>query len=264
MNYKTIVVEQKDHIGKLYFNRPEMLNAMSDEMRLELHHFFQKATCDRDLRVLIVSGNGRAFSAGADLNVFKQRYETYRDKGQQDCSYRLLLPKALAAFPKPIIAAINGPAVGFGATMPLNCDIRIASTEAKFSFAFARLGVTPEFCSSYFLPRLIGFGQASELIYTARMIDAHEALRIGLVNRVVSPEVLLSEAQSIAEKIAAFPPEAVQGAKKLLRHGSHSALEQVLEYEAHVFQQATQNQAHYDAVCRILEEVNAKKNCNIF
>ena len=102
-------------------------------------------------------------------------------------------------FSKPIVVAINGVAVGFGATMPLICDIRIASTKARFSFAFARLGVTPEFCSSYFLPRLIGSGKAAELVFRARMIDAEEALSLGLVNRVVPPEKLLDEARSMAE-----------------------------------------------------------------
>jgi len=259
MDYKTILIDREEHIATLYLNRPHVLNALCDEMREEFQDFLQDASKDKELRVLIVSGKGRAFCAGADLNVFKERYEAFRREGQKDHPHRFLFPRALAAFPKPIIAAINGPAVGFGATMPLNCDIRIASTKAKFRFAFAPLGVTPEFCSSYFLPRLVGFGRASELVLTARMFDAEEALKIGLVSRVVPPEDLLPEAKKIADQIARLPSGAIQAEKRLLRHGSHSSLDQVLEYEALALQHAMQTQEHYDAVCHVLEEISAQK-----
>jgi enoyl-CoA hydratase/carnithine racemase len=259
MTYNTIAVEKRDHIGLLFLNRPEVLNALSEEMSQELLHFLGAAAADDDIRVLILSGKGRAFSAGADLNMFKNRYEAYRESGQSVNAARVELPRAFIGFPKPIIAAINGPAVGFGATVPLNCDIRLASTQAKISFAFARVGVTPEFGSSYFLPRLIGYGKAAELVYTAKMFDAQEALQIGLVNRVVAPEELLPAAEEMAAQIAQMPVAAIRDAKKLLRHGSHSTLEQVLEYESLVFQNATQTQEHYDAVNRIMEELKRAK-----
>lgn len=259
MIYNTIAVEKRNHIGLLFLNRPEVLNALSEEMSRELLHFLAGAAADDDLRVLILSGKGRAFSAGADLNMFQSRYEAYRESGQSANAARVELPRAFIGFPKPIIAAINGPAVGFGATVPLNCDIRLASTQAKISFAFARVGVTPEFGSSYFLPRLIGYGKAAELVYTAKMLDAQEALQIGLVNRVVAPEELLPAAEQMAAQIAQMPVAAIRDAKKLLRHGSHSTLEQVLEYESLVFQHATQTQEHYDAVNRIMEELKRAK-----
>jgi len=255
MDYKTILVERKGPVGMLYLNRPEVLNALSADMRLELGHFLGLAAQDDALRVLVVSGKGRAFSAGADLNMFKAQYETYRKEGQTDAGQRAILPKAFIRFPKPIIAAINGPAVGFGATMPLDCDIRIASTQAKFRFAFARLGVTPEFCSSYFLPRLIGYGKAAELVFTARMVEAAEALQIGLVNQVVAPDDLLPTAEKMAADIAQWPGAAIRAAKQLLRHGSHSTVEQVLDYEALVFHHATQTPEHYEAVCRTIEDL---------
>lgn len=253
--YKTIFVEGNENIKLLYLNRPEKLNALSDEMRLELEHFFQTAAKSTEIRVVIVSGKGLAFSAGADLNMLKLRYEAFRQEGQQNDSYRLSLPIALMKFPKPIIAAINGAAVGFGATMPLNCDIRIASTRAKFSFAFARLGVTPEYCSSYFLPRLIGYGQASELFFTGKMINAEEALRIGLINRIVPPEELLSEAQTLAEQIARMPLAAILAAKRLVRLASHSSLDQIFEYETIEFRKNSHTPEHYDAVCRIIADL---------
>ena len=259
MDYRTIRVERTDHVHTLVFNQPETLNILTDEMRQELYHFFLHAETDPDLHVVVVTGSGRAFSAGIDLNVLKERYETFVQKGPQDASHRLLLPRTLMTFPKPIIAAINGMAVGFGATIPLLCDIRIASTTAMFSYPFTRLGVTPEFCSSYFLPRLIGSGNAAELVFSARMIDAEEAMRIGLVNRVVSPEKLLDEAQVLAEEIAKLPSWSLQMSKRLLRHGSHSTMHQTLEYEASAFYQSCQTKEHYAAACRVLDEINAKK-----
>jgi 2-(1,2-epoxy-1,2-dihydrophenyl)acetyl-CoA isomerase len=258
MHDKTIAVEKKDLIALLFLNRPEVLNALCDEMGHELLHFLREAASDDTIRVLILSGKGRAFSAGADLNMFKTRYENYKRTGGSDNAARTELPKAFIGFPKPIIAAINGPAVGFGITLPLNCDIRIASNQAKFSFAFARVGVTPEFGSSYFLPRLIGYGKAAELIFSARMFEAQEALEMGLINRIVDPDDLLAEAERMAYQIARMPPAAVQAAKKLLRHGSHSTLEQVLDYEALIFQHATRTREHYDAVGRIMAELKNK------
>jgi 2-(1,2-epoxy-1,2-dihydrophenyl)acetyl-CoA isomerase len=143
--------------------------------------------------------------------------------------------------------------------MPLNCDLRIASVQAQFSFAFVRLGLTPEFGSSYFLPRLIGYGKAAELIFTARMLDAQEALQIGLVNRVVAHDDLLAEAGKTAAEIARMPAGALRAAKQLLRHGSHSTLEQVLAYEALTFQSAAQTPEHYEAVCRTMRQIKNSK-----
>ena len=256
MDYNTIEYEKKDNIGFLFLNRPQVLNALSEEMGNELQACLKQAALDDDLKVLIVSGRGRAFSAGGDLRMFRQRYEDFREKGQkQNAAARVDLPKAFIDFPKPMIAAINGLAVGFGITMPLNCDIRLASSTAKFSFAFAQVGVTPEFGSSYFLPRLIGYAKAAELVFTARMFDAEEALACGLVNQIVTPENLLQEAENMACQIARLPVDAVKSAKKLLRHGSQSTLEQVLDYEMLVFQHASQSEAHYEAVCDIMERL---------
>jgi 2-(1,2-epoxy-1,2-dihydrophenyl)acetyl-CoA isomerase len=259
MDYNTIFVEKRDSIGFLFLNRPDVLNALSEQMSMELLDYLNRAARDDTLHVLILSGRGRAFSAGADLNMFKERYEKYRKTGQSSNAARVELPKAFIGFPKPIIAAINGPAVGFGATLPLNCDIRLASSRAKFSFAFARVGVTPEFGSSYFLPRLIGYGKAAELVFTAKMFDAEEALQIGLVNQVVAHDDLMAEAEATGRLIAQMPSSAVQAAKRLLRHGSHSTLEQVLAYEALVFQQAAQTHEHYEAVCRTMAQLKEAK-----
>jgi 2-(1,2-epoxy-1,2-dihydrophenyl)acetyl-CoA isomerase len=255
MDYRTIVFEKKERIGILYLNRPEVLNALSPRMREELEHCLDHATRDDDIRVLILTGKGRAFCAGADLNMFKDSYEAFRAGDEPQGFGDINLPKAFIEFPKPLIAAINGPAVGFGVTVTLTCDIRLASEKAKFSCAFVRVGVTPEFGSSYFLPRLLGYGKAAELAFTARTIDANEAAHIGLVNRVVGQEALLPECEEMAKTISEMPVGAIRMTKRLLRHGQQSTLEQAVPYEGLVFQHQTRTREHYEAVCGILEQL---------
>jgi enoyl-CoA hydratase/carnithine racemase len=257
MAYTTIDYQKRGPVGVLAFNRPEKLNALSSEMKTELKRCLSAAADDPDTRVLILTGKGRAFSAGGDLNNFKEAYEAFRRNKSDDSFADPDLPKAFIDFPKPLIAAVNGPAVGFGLTVSLTCDIRIASQKAFFSCAFVRIGVSPEFGSSYFLPRLVGYGKAAELTLTAQSVDADEALRIGLVNRVVAPEDLMSEALHMAETIGAFSQAAIVKSKALLRHGLQSTLEQVLNYEGLVFRHLMQTEAHYAAVCQTIERLQA-------
>ena len=253
MDYQTIAVEKTNHIDILYLNRPESLNALTPEMRLELLHYLQSAKADDDVRVVIVSGKGKAFSAGGDLKSYKARYEAFRREGHSKGALTVDLPWELYQFPKPFIAAINGVAVGFGATMPLNCDIRIASDKARFSFGFVRVGATPEFGSSYFLPRFVGYGKAAELIFTAKMINAEEALKIGLINRIVPGDALMAEAETLAAEIAQLPPGAIRAAKQLLRQGGHSTFEQIIGYETLTLKDIMQTPDHYEALCKTIE-----------
>ena len=257
MHYKTISSERKGTVGILYLNRPQVLNALSEDMQHELLHFMQEARADDSLRVLILTGKGRAFSAGGDLNMFKGAYEAYQRDGSDSNLGDTTLPRAFIDFPKPFIAAINGAAVGFGLTVSLICDIRIAAENATFSCAFARIGVTPEFGSSYFLPHIVGYARAAELAFTAKDIDAQEAYRIGLVNRVVPPEELLAESEALANAIAVLPQEAIMMAKRVLRHGSQSTLEQSLPYESLVFKYCTRTAEHYKTVCEVQEKIRS-------
>jgi enoyl-CoA hydratase/carnithine racemase len=255
MDYKTISSERKGAVGILYLNRPEVLNAFSEDMHGELLHFLHEARADDSLRVLILTGRGRAFSAGGDLTMFKRAYEAYQRDGTENGVEGVELPKAFIDFPKPSIAAINGAAVGFGLTVSLTCDIRIAVENAIFSCAFARIGVTPEFGSSYLLPKVVGYARAAELAFTAKDIDAQEAYRIGLVNQVVPPEELMVVSEALANEIAALPQEAIMMAKRVLRHGSQSTLEQTLPYESLVFQYCTRTAEHYKTVCEVLAKI---------
>jgi 2-(1,2-epoxy-1,2-dihydrophenyl)acetyl-CoA isomerase len=258
MEYKTIELIREEGIAFMYLNRPEVLNALNETMKYELMEALKETEEDDNVRVMILTGRGRGFCAGADLSRFIEAQESDKDHKKKTSFGSLDLPRAFIQYPKPMIAAINGPSYGFGFTVTLTCDIRLASERAKFSCAFVRIGVTPEFCSTYFLPRLIGYGKAAELILTARPFDAHEALEIGAVNHVFPHNQLLPEAKKMAKQIAAMPPTAVQKSKEILRHGMQSTLDQVIQHEATVFLDAMKAEEHRLALNKLLTQMKFK------
>ena len=205
MSYSNILYEVEDSILTITLNRPEALNAFNNEMLFELIDACDKADADDDVKAIIITGAGRGFCAGADLsgggNAFD--YDSREDKENglsRDGGGRLTL--RLYELNKPIIAAINGPAVGVGVTMTLPMDIRLASINAKFGFVFARRGIVPEACSSYFLPRVVGISKALEWCYSGKVFPASEAMEGGLLRSLHEPEDLLVEARKIAAEIA--------------------------------------------------------------
>ena len=260
MKYNHIEFIREEEIGFIYLNRPEVLNALSETMKNELIHVLQETEEDDRVRVIILTGRGRGFCAGADLNRFVEAQEGDKDHKKKIRFGSLDLPRAFIQYPKPMIAAINGPAYGFGFTVTLTCDIRLASDQARFSLAFVRIGVTPEFCSTYFLPRLVGYGKAAELILTARPFDAREALEIGAVNYVFPHNQLMSEAKKIAKQIASMPLTAILKAKELLRHGMQSTLDQVVQHEAIVFLDAMKTEEHQLALGKLLAQMKSSKS----
>jgi len=215
-DYQTIQYRVEDRILILTLNRPDQLNAFTVEMADELEHAFRYASEDESVGAIVVTGAGRAFCAGMDLsspgNVFgldeRQRptladmHERFHDpvieRGVRDTGGRVTL--AIFDCKKPVIAAINGPAVGIGATMTLAMDIRLASEKARIGFVFGKIGVAPEACSTWFLPRLVGLQQAMEWVYSGDILDAAEALRGGLLRSVSQPETLLDDAIALARK----------------------------------------------------------------
>ena len=204
MSYSTILYEVEDSILTITLNRPEALNAFNNEMLFELMDACDKADADDDVKAIIVTGTGRGFCAGADLsgggNAFDYDSRADKESGlSRDGGCRLTL--RLYELNKPIIAAINGPAVGVGVTMTLPMDIRLASTGAKFGFVFARRGIVPEACSSYFLPRVVGISKALEWCYSGKVFPASEAMEGGLLRSLHEPEDLLIEAKKIAAEI---------------------------------------------------------------
>jgi enoyl-CoA hydratase/carnithine racemase len=203
MSFATLLTDVHERVLTITLNRPDKLNAFTETMCRELVDAFDHANRDDAVRVVIVTGAGRAFCAGADLSGGGGRFDhsqhetmdTHRDGGG-------LVTLQIFESTKPVLAAINGPAVGVGVTMTLPMDIRIASSAARMGFVFARRGIVPEACSSYFLPRLVGISQAAEWVYTGRVFPAEEALQARLVSRVVPPDQLLSTAHAIAREIA--------------------------------------------------------------
>ena len=205
MDSQEIRYEVQDRVATVTLSRPDKLNAFTRRMRDELIDAFGRADADDGVRAVIVTGAGRAFCAGADLSGGGATFDYARrgDAGQdehRDGGGRVSL--SIFALKKPVIAAINGAAVGVGATMTLPMDIRIASSAAKFGFVFARRGIVPEACSSWFLPKVVGISRAAEWVYTGRVFGADEALAGGLVSRVVAPEDLMPAALALAREIA--------------------------------------------------------------
>jgi enoyl-CoA hydratase/carnithine racemase len=201
MSFQTITTEVKDRILTLTLCRPDRLNAFTEDMAKELIEAYAEADQNDEVRVVIVTGAGKGFCAGMDLEAggktfaYAENLEDHRDGGGQ-VVLRTYESK------KPVIAAINGAAVGIGATMTLPMDIRLCSDKAKFGFVFARRGITTEACSSFFLPRLVGISQAMEWVATGRVFGAEEALAGRLVSKVLPPDQLMPAARALAREIA--------------------------------------------------------------
>jgi enoyl-CoA hydratase/carnithine racemase len=203
VSFETIRYAVDDGVCTLTLHRPDKLNAVTGTMIDELIAAFDRIDADDAVRAIIVTGAGRAYCAGADLSGGGKTFERDGSRSateHRDGGGRVTL--RLFDLKKPVIAAINGPAVGFGVTMTLAMDVRLASTTARFGFVFSRRGVVPEACSTWFLPRIVGIAQAAEWVYTGRVFDANEALRGRLVSRVLDPEALLPAAHALAREIA--------------------------------------------------------------
>jgi enoyl-CoA hydratase/carnithine racemase len=198
MGFEEILYDVEDGVATITLHRPEKLNAQTPTMAGELHDAFELAEKDDVVRAVIVTGAGRAFCAGSDMSAGPRRPAA---DGDQPAAAPPLTMR-LYDFPKPVIAAINGAAVGYGVSSTLAMDIRISSTAGRFGFVYAQRGMTPESASSWFLPRIVGIEQALRWMYAAKVFGAEEALEGGLVSEVVDPEDLLPRAHEIAQEIA--------------------------------------------------------------
>ena len=230
-----VTVDYVDRVAVLRLNRPEHLNAWNYEISSGLDAALQDCSKDPDVRAVIVTGAGRAFCAGADLSGGGDTFDPDRDRDLEDTS-EARTPKLLPhQVPKPVIAAINGPAVGVGATYPLMCDIRIAAKSARIGFVFNRIGMLPELGSHALLPRVVGFSNASRLLMGAEIIDAETAHSMGLVSSVHPDEKLLEEAVSLAKRLSAAAPESIAASKKLLWKGLSLSWDEMHQMEGPVF-----------------------------
>ncbi|MBW2367517.1 MAG: enoyl-CoA hydratase/isomerase family protein [Deltaproteobacteria bacterium] len=258
MDYSSIAWQRQDEIGILKFNSPETYNSLSSEMHLELFDLLPRLKEEKDLRAVIITGEGKSFSSGGDMALFLKMIRNQREQGGVGDVFSSKLAKAILAIEIPVIAAVNGPAIGAGFTLSLICDIRIASKNAAFGAVFAQVGLTPEYASSFLLSRIVGLTKACEMMLTARIIDAQEALTAGLVSEVTSRERLMPRAEELARKIATLPPIGVRTTKRVLRHGLSATLEQAIEYEELAETYCMSSLDHEEAIKAFVEKRKPK------
>ncbi|MBR3302921.1 MAG: short-chain-enoyl-CoA hydratase [Bacteroidales bacterium] len=232
MEFKMLIIERVDNIAVLKINRPDAMNSLNNELLNELNCALEQIDSDEQIRVLIITGEGRAFVAGADIEQMStMNVQQGKEFGVQGSA----VFRKLENISKPVIAAINGFALGGGCELALACDIRIASNKAKIGQPEVGLGITPGFSGTQRLPRLVGEGKAKELIYTAKAITAEEALAIGLVNMVVEPQELLNAAMQMAKTIAKNAPIALKLSKEAINRGMQTDIDSSIAIENNLF-----------------------------
>ncbi len=241
------------------FNRPDRLNALPDLTDGdEVAALCEAVNADPSVRCVVLTGEGRAFSAGGDLKAMKERRDLFEGSGAAIRErYRRVvhrIVRSLYGLEAPLIAAVNGPAMGLGCDIAGLADIRIASSDASFGVPFLKLGIIPGDGGSWLLPRNVGYARAAEMLFTGRRIDAATAYDWGLVNRVVSHEALMPETLAMAQEIAAQPPRALRMAKSLLRQGRDANFDQMLEMSAAVQALAHLTDDHQEGVSAALEK----------
>ena len=254
--YKTLIYEKKDNIGLLTINRPDKLNAISNELTAELRSLLDELEKDNDLRVVIITGAGdKAFVAGADI---KELVERDSRLGRQVSSERQEIFSRIENLPVPVIAAVNGYALGGGLEIALACNIRICSEKAQFGAPEVKLGIIPGDGGTQRLPRLVGLGRAMEMILTGDFIDAQEAYRIGLVNEVVPAEDLMGSAMELAKKIASRPPLAVRYAKEAVNRSQEGDTASGFALESYLHALTCTTEDKREGVAAFLEKRKGK------
>lgn len=231
MNYETLLYEQEGGMAVVTLNRPDRLNALNDQLKSELFDVFDRMEKDESVRVAILTGGEKVFSSGADIReragLFTQSLSFYGDRKK---THRVF--NRIENFRGPVIAAISGVAVGGGCELALVCDLRIASETARFGLREVKIGSIPGGGGTQRLPRLIGIARAKELLFTGEFVDAQEAYRLGLVNRVVSEESLMDETRHLAQKLLNNAPLSLEFVKRTVNVGMRLDLESALDFEA--------------------------------
>lgn len=258
-----ILYERDGAVATITLNRPQARNAWSEEMLPQMHRAMERAQDDPQVRAVILTGAGKSFCAGGDLRAMQERTGMFAgdtielrrkyERGLQEITRRF------ERFEKPVIAALNGAAVGAGLDLALMCDIRIASARAKFGSTFAAVGLIPGDGGAFLLTRAVGFSRAVELILTARLVGSEEALGMGLVHECVAPEQVLERARERADQIAALPAPAVQMAKvALYRTYTHDA-ESALQLTAALQSLVQHTREHAEAVEAMLQKISGRQ-----
>lgn len=227
-----VLEERSGDVVTLRLNRPEKLNALNPQLCRDLVHALLRAADDRTVRTVVLTGAGRGFCSGGDINYIREArmrrsvrdFQALLGAGKEICL-------AIAMMPKLVIAAVNGPAAGGGMSLALACDLRIASDQAMFKQAFAQLGLYPDLGATFFLPRIVGLSRASEFFYTSERLSAEEARRIGIVYSVFPHEQFEAEVRKFAAQMAEAPPLAYRDVKRTMISEAHRALEQAIDEE---------------------------------
>jgi enoyl-CoA hydratase len=254
--YQFLKLEKEPPLAYITINRPEVMNALSNALTEELGQAFDEVEQDEEIRVLIITGAGeKAFMAGADIKEVQERDFVL---GRKQTRRRQQVLNKLAEMPIPVIAAINGFALGAGLEMAIACTLRIASTNAKMGSPEVNLGIIPGDGATQRLPRLVGFGRAMELVLTGGMIDAEEAYRIGLVNKVVPLENLMEEAKKLANLLASKPPLALQYAKEAVNRSLEVGLYEGMAHESYLHALACASEDKKEGVAAFLEKRKAQ------
>lgn len=227
---KTVLVDREERVLTITLNSPETYNALSMQMREELLDALVGAMRDADTRVVVITGKGKSFCSGGDISTMRKDFVPGEGRARLRNVHRIV--RAITGMDKLVIAAVNGPAIGAGCNIALACDFILAAEEAKFGQPFGRIGLIPDMGGLYFLARLVGPLKAKELVFTWRTIDAGEADRMGLVNRVAPLEKLYAEVRELAAQLAAGPAMANALTKAIINKSMESTLEQILEEEA--------------------------------
>jgi 2-(1,2-epoxy-1,2-dihydrophenyl)acetyl-CoA isomerase len=250
--YETLAISLADKVLTITLNRPDVLNAFNEQLSFDLIAVFEEAANDPDVRAIVLTGAGRAFCSGQDLKDIGDE----PDRSLADSLRRRYNPliRKMRSIPKPIIAAINGAAAGAGLSLALACDLRFASERAKLIQVFIRIGLVPDSGSTWFMPHLVGYARAFELCTTGRDIGAAEAEQIGLVNKVVSPELLMDYTMEIARRYAQAPTQAIGQIKRALNHALSNDLESSLILEEELQEQAGYSHDYREGKSAFLEK----------
>src|SRR5213082_4315768 len=231
-----VMVHVHDGVGLIQLNRPDKMNAIGALTRRQLGEAIKQAERDDAVRVVVLTGSGRAFCSGADVTEMADGagMRTPEDVGNVLRNEYMPMLTRLRTMPKPVIAAMNGPAVGIGASYALACDIRIATPEAYLMEAFVNIGLAPDGGVSWLLPRLVGTGVAYEMFFSGKQLSAADAHRLGVINRIVPAEKLEAEVRDLANQLAAQPKQAMAAAKRAVNHALESSYEEALEFESYL------------------------------
>ncbi len=234
MGYEELLLERRGHVALVTLNRPDKLNALNRRLQDEMLEVCRELREDDSVRAVVWTGAGRGFCSGADLTGGAGPREGTPPRSERLDEYGWVGRQAMAVYrlDKPEIAAVNGVAAGAGMSLALGCDLRVGTPQSRFKTVFIERSLSPDSGMSFFLPRIVGYSRAADLIFTSRAVDAEEAYRIGLLDRLVPAGSLVDEALALAEQIALWPPMAMQSAKRVLQHSMENDLEPALRYES--------------------------------